>query len=439
MEELLDRFEDPARLVHYRVARSRQLFGISRYDEAEEWAERAADAATESGLPAEAAEAALWQGKSLVWHDEADAARAVLTRALDELRLTGRPALAAEAQRYLSMLANNEGQYAEALDLVIQARDGFVAAGDLEGEGTALGQQATTLFNMNRLDEARATLEQVLPVFRRSGHAYREAIVVGNLATIAQSQGELAVARGWAVQAVARTRDLLDREATSTNVLVLGMIAAAIGDWDEGEAAYREALELARDVESRTHETDALCRWAFLLLEKEDHARALELAREADEVSEHAMSGMERGHAKLARGYAELGCGHAGVADRAFAAAGEAYRSIELDVGDREARVGRAAVLLAQGRVADAVHLVDGVYDQLDRAGLAGSLRPATILDTCRRALEAADDPRAAELLVRAQALVREASALVGDPAMAAGFLTVPSNARLLRAQPAAR
>ena len=382
MEELLGRFDDPARLVAYRIARSRLLFGVSRYDEAEEWAEQAADAAAEAGMPAEAAEAALWQGKSLVWHDEADAARAVLTRALDELRIADRPALVAEAQRYLSMLANNEGQYAEALDLVTRARDGFVAVGDLEGEGTALVQQATTLYNMNRIAEARATLEQVLPVFHRSGHTYREAIVVGNLATIAMSQGELAVARRWADEATAQTRALFDREATVNNLLVQGMIATAVGDWDAGEAACREALELARDVESRTHETDSLVRWAFLALEQEDHPRALQLAREADEVSEHAMSGMERGHARLVRGYAELANGHDAVAERVFAAAEEAYQGIELDVGEREARVGRAAVLLARQRVPDAVRLVEGVYDHLDRDGLAGTLRPTAVLDT---------------------------------------------------------
>ena len=212
------------------------------------------------------------------------------------------------------------------------------------------------------------------------------------------SQGELAVARRWADEATAQTRALFDREATVNNLLVQGMIATAVGDWDAGEAACREALELARDVESRTHETDSLVRWAFLALEQEDHPRALQLAREADEVSEHAMSGMERGHARLVRGYAELASGHDAVAERAFAAAEEAYQGIELDVGEREARVGRAAVLLARQRVPDAVRLVEGVYDHLDRDGLAGTLRPTAVLDTCWRVLAAAGDARADEL-----------------------------------------
>jgi hypothetical protein len=89
--------------------------------------------------------------------------------------------------------------------------------------------------------------------------------------------------------------------------------------------------------------------------------------------------------------------------------------------------------------VADAVRLVEGVYDHLDRDSLAGTLRTTAVLDTCWRVLAAAGDPRADGLLARAQTLLREASDTVGDPAMAAQFLRVPANARLLRAEPAAR
>ena len=437
MEELLARFDDPARLVRLRLSRSRMLFGTSRYDEAEEEAERAADAATAAGLAAEAAEALLWQGKALVWHDEADAARAALTQALDELRRLERPVSVAEAQRYLSMLANNEGQYAAALDLAVRARKGFAAAGDLEAEGTALVQQATTLFNLNRIDEARTSLEQVLPLFHRSGHVYREAIVVGNLAAIAQSQGDLAVARRWALQATGQTRALLDREATANSLLVLGMVATAVGDWDAATAAFAEALTLARDVESRSHESDTLTRWTLLHLERGDDDDALRLAREGDDVAASTLSGLERGHAKLVRGYAELRAGNLAPAERTFEAAAELYRGIEVEVGVREARVGRAAVLLARGAVPDAVQLVEQVLEHLDAEGLAGSLRPFTILETCWLVLRAAGDPRADGLLVRSQDLLRGAADRVGDPALAAGFLSVPGNARLLEVAPA--
>ncbi len=432
MGELSERFEDPARLVLYRIARSRGCFGTSLYDEAEVWAEQAAEAAAGAGLLPQVAEAHLWQGKSLTWHDEAAAARTMLTRALEEARQADLPVLVAESLRYLSMLANNEGDYADALDLVTKARDGFSSAGELEGEGTALVQMATTLFNLNRIDEARATLEQVLPVFHRSGHRYREAIVVGNLATIAHSQGELAVARRWATEAVAQTRALGDREAICTDLVVLGMIAAAVGEWDEAERAYEEALEISRDVESRTAETESLTKWGGMLLEKGDPDRALRLALEAVEVSESAMSALERGHAQLVRGWAELANDQPGVAETSFDAAGECFRSLDLGVAERESAVGKAAVAAERGDLGEAVRLVEGALDHLDRAGLEGSPRPTSVLATCWQVLVDAGDPRAADVLTRAQAYVRESADRVGDPDLAAGYLGVPANAALL-------
>lgn len=436
MGELADRFDDPGRLVTYRIARCRSSFTVSQYDDAEVWAEQAVEAATAAGLLERAAEARLWQGKALTWHDEADAARATLAHALEDARQVDRPLLVAESLRYLSMLANNEGDYAEALDLVAQAREVFAAAEDLEGEGTALVQQATTLYNISRIDEARVALEQVLPVFRRSGHAYREAVVLGNLGSIAMGLGQLAEARRWSLEAVSRMRHLPDRESMATSLIGLGMVAAAVGAWDEGDMRYREALDLCRDVESRTGETDTLSRWAMMLLDQGKSDAALELALEGTDAAELAMSGLERGHAQLARGYAELATGQHAAAERSFLAAEALFGGIDVEGLEREARMGRAAVALARGDALDAVPLVDGVLEHLDREALQGSARPSALLSTCWRVLHAVGDPRADDVLLAAQAVLREAAERIGDARMAAGFLRVPANAELLRAHP---
>jgi len=436
MGELATRLGDPARLADFRIARSRWAFAISEYDEAEVWAEQAATTAAEAGLLTVCAEAHLWQGKALTWHDEPDSARATLTLALDESRQSDRPTLVAESLRYLSMLANNEGDYAEAVELGTQAREAFAVIGDLEGEGMALGQQASTLFNMGRMDEARASLEQVLPIFHRSGHRYREALVLGNLATIEMTQGQLANARQRSLEAIARMRLLADREGVGNNLIVLGMVAAATGAADDGEAAYRQALEIARDVESRTMQVDVLTKWAHLHLDQDEPDKALALAHEADELGELAMSALERGQAQLAHGYAALATGSPAEADRSFRAAEESLAGIEVEVLTREARVGRAAVALALDERAGAVRLVDTAVDHLDKAGLEGSARTSEILWTCWQVLRAVEDPRADDVLTRGQALLREAAARIGDEAMAAAFLAVRPNADLLAARP---
>jgi tetratricopeptide (TPR) repeat protein len=435
MGELSERFDDPGRLASYRIARSRACFALSRYDDAEDWAQQAADAAEEGDLLSLLAQAHLWQGKALVWHEETDEARVALDSALDEARRAEQPRIEAEALRYLSMLSNNEGDYPLALDLVAQSRKVFASVGDAEGEGTALGQQATTLFNQGRIDEARATLEAVLPLFRRSGHRYRESIVVGNLATIARSQGELASARAWAERAIGQSRALGDREATTVNLVVLGMVSADVGDYAAAERVYEEALELGREVESRTHETEALTRIALLLLEKGEDQAALGVAQEADEAGELATSAMERGHAQLALGYAQLANAQPSAARTSFSLSEQSFLSVEAEALVRETRVGRAAAALAMGDTSDAVRLVEGVLDHLDTAGLEGVVRPTVILRTCWQVLVAAGDPRAPGVLADGQATLRQAAARIGDEEMRLGFLGRADNAALLGAR----
>ena len=89
------------------------------------------------------------------------------------------------------MLAGNVGDYPTSLEMTGQAREVFARAGDTEMESAALAQQATTLFNMARFAEAQAALEETLPIFRRAGHRYREAIALSNLASIAVMQRTL--------------------------------------------------------------------------------------------------------------------------------------------------------------------------------------------------------------------------------------------------------
>ncbi len=437
MESLTERRpDDLPRLAQYQLARSRQAFELSEYAEAEEWAEATLRTAEAAGLPERAAEAFLWRGKSQTWRDEADGARTSLRQAIDRGRAAGRPQVEAEALRYLSIVANNEGDYTEALQRVAEAREAFRRDGDLEGEGTAMAQQSTTLFNAGRVREAKAMLEQVLPMFRRSGHRYREAVVLGNLATIAHSQGELARALEWGRAAADITRALNDREALTNHLLVLGVAATSAGRWDEAAAQLAEAVDLSREVEARTNETDALSRSALMHVERGAVEQALPLAREAVAVGELAQSALERGHAQVILGYAELAAGHTTAAAESFRAAEESFADLDVDMLAREARVGRAAVLLACGRTPDAVRLVEEVRPYLDRDGLEGCERPTAVWETCWRVLRGVGHPDAGAVLAAAQEYLRETADLIGDAALAQGYLEVPLNARLLAARP---
>ena len=101
---------------------------LSRYDEAEEWAEQAAGGGHGTpGLDAEAAEAMPVAGQvaGLARRDRRRAPSRAHPRPRPSCGAPSAPRRRPRRSATSRMLANNEGRYAEALDLVVRARDGF--------------------------------------------------------------------------------------------------------------------------------------------------------------------------------------------------------------------------------------------------------------------------------------------------------------------------
>ena len=328
------------------------------------------------------------------------------------------------------MVAGNVGDYPTSLDLAAEARDVFARDGDTEMESAALAQRATTFFNMGRYEEAQASLEETLPIFRRSGHRYREAVNLGNLASVALMRGRLAESRLWAEEATALTLELEEREASATYVLVHGVVDTLTGRFADGDARLAESLGVARDVGAQALEVDLLARMTTSALLQRDHERALATAREAVEVSRTTQSDLDRGHAHLGLGYAALAAGNQDEAEQGFDEAITFFSGLHL--ATREAVTGLAGVALAHGDVDRAVALVDPLLDHLDADGLSGTVLPGEVLRTCHRVLLAAGDPRAASVLARARAYLREYAEGIGDAEMATGFLSLPVHQELL-------
>src|SRR5205085_11572543 len=97
--------------------------------------------------------------------------------------------------------------------------------------------------NMGRTEEARVVFEEVLPLFRRSGHRYREAVTLGNLGSVALAQGRLAEAARRAEEGVEATQQLEDLEATVTNLLVLADVEIDVRRWDAARGHLAQPLE----------------------------------------------------------------------------------------------------------------------------------------------------------------------------------------------------
>ena len=423
---------DEARVVELLVAQSAWAFQHSEYVHAVDLAQQGADRAGALGLDRLVAWAELWLGKACTWADDAEGATRALERARELSEVTGQQSLTAEALRYLGMLASNAGRYADAIRLGKDAVTAFARAGNPEGEATAIAQLATAYFHVNQLDDARAALERTLPIFRRSGHRYREGIALGNLASVSLLQGRLAESERWAQKSVLVSLDLDDLEGQATNLTVLAMTESITARYDQAVDHLEQALALARGVGARTQETDALQRLVIAELGRGRVQVALAHAREAAEVSVHTPSDLEGGQAGMSLGYAATAAGLWDEARAAFTSAVELVDGLGLTNLGREARVGLAGIDRATGDMGAAVDRVRAVVPHLDVEGLEGTVSPARVLLTSWEVLDAAGDPGAADVLSRAHTYLRERAELVGDDDLAAGYLQVPLHARLL-------
>ena len=341
------------------------------------------------------------------------------------------------------MLASNEGAYPEALDRGAAAIAEFARDGDVEAEATALTQHAVTLFLVGRISESRLAFEQVLPVFRSSGHVYRQAVVLGNLGSVAQAQGDLTAAEGWARESIALSDRLGDLEGGATNRVVLANIEIWSNRWERAEERLRVAQRLAVEAGVVNLEVDLRASYGVGLLEhgSGDPDDAVRFAREtATAAAAETVAQPNRARAVVVLAYALLAAESA-IEARAVLTAPAA----EVDTGVAAQTLERQAVLVA----ADLALLPAGaavpeptralardVADHLDDEVLAAVLRPPSMLVALADALSGSPDPVDAaanhRALVLARAYLRRHLARPADDPGAAGFRSVPSVARLV-------
>ena len=433
MTGLVARLEgDVAREMTLALARTRLAFEKSEYDEVVTQTTKIEERAGAAGLDDAVLEARLWKGKALTWAEDLEGALIALTSARDLARHLGRPYYEGEALRYLAMVANNEGDYASALELTAQARQSFSESGNADAETMATAGQATALFHLRRLDEARVLFLQLQEAFRRSGHRYGEAVANGNLGSIAYAQGRLAEAEQRSQEGLEVTRQLEDLEATSTNLVVLGDIETVVGRFEAAADHLAESLARSQEAMSAGLEAVTLARLALLAVEVGDPAAALEHAFASAVRAREAPSPMDRGFCQAAIGYACLAGADDDGAEAAFLASRSEYASVDRPQAVLEADVGLAEVALRRGDVSSALELVTPLVDTAADLDLADCLRPAAMLLIARRVLDAAGDTRADALLLAGREYVLERARAIGDQDMAAGYLAKRSEAELL-------
>jgi tetratricopeptide (TPR) repeat protein len=401
---VLDRADEAARKtgrlgdqVDVLLARSRLSFNLSDYDAARTHGSRAAAIAATAGLPHKETDALLWRAKSSTWTGDHERARNELHEVLEIARRSHYPAAEGAALRYLAVVAGNQSRFRESLDLLEQALTVHQAVNDVESASLVLAQLATTEYNLGHFESAQRHLEEVVPRFAFTGHRYRQAFGLSNLASIYNARGFLGRATEYGQAAMPMLRDIGDKEGLAVNVAHLALTARLVGRYDEAEERFRSSLDMARALRFHWLIADDLICLAMVCLETARCAEAHELLEQARHEAHLADSPLEEGKRLLACGYRALADAAYEDARDAFADAAELLTDIDNEELAEEARAGLSGSLLHLGDAPSAQRLAEAVFGTLNVDSTAACTTPPAVLLHIFTVLDATASTRVTE------------------------------------------
>ncbi len=280
MDALLPRL-DPLRRTNLLICKATWSFNHSDYATQVVFAQEAVEVASEHGLTDAEGEARLAWGKGLAWSGQHLAAREVLEKALALARQVGRPRLIGETLRYMSIVANNQSDFARSMDLLGQALEVGRASNDTEAESLVLVQMGTVLYNQGHYAKARVQLERALPIYIESGHRYRQAVAMSNIAGIAVIQGDLGVARKLVTKGLELTLHLGDKEGIATAHTILGDVYRRAGMYQLAREQLEESVRVSDEIGFDFVASDALLSLALIADVQEKHLRSSGVQRQS--------------------------------------------------------------------------------------------------------------------------------------------------------------
>jgi predicted ATPase/DNA-binding SARP family transcriptional activator len=139
-----------------------------------------------------------------------------------------------------------QGDTKRAAALLQESLDLYRELGDEEGIARATAELGAVAIAHQDLDRAAALYGEAVPLFRSQGKLSRVAASLGNLGTIAHMRRDFETAVVYYVDAIDASRQAGDEDGAAVNFHNLGRSELARGRPEEGLAALRESLTIAR-------------------------------------------------------------------------------------------------------------------------------------------------------------------------------------------------
>ncbi len=261
LEKLRERDEES--LVHRRHAlffldMARQAFGAistpgqqahfdrveADYDNMRAILENPPDAQTALGLVS--ALGPFWSCRGYVQEGCEHAARV-----LDRAKGQDFPGLRARALITAGNLANDRGDYAEAIARMEEARALYEEMRHSEGALMCLCNLGRFALHGEQYDHAHTLLTQALALSREQGLRSTEGYMLHNLGELATRRGEWAASLRFHRQEQAIGDEMGDRHLVASSLTGMADAAQGQGDLDQAEALYRQSLQISSETGQR--------------------------------------------------------------------------------------------------------------------------------------------------------------------------------------------
>lgn len=413
----------PEQTARIRLAEGRLLFFRGDYPAVPPVADEAAALAAGAGRHDLLADALMQCGRSLAYLNEHVAAKEMLGRSLVEARVVDDHKRSGEILRLLGVVATNQGENEEALRVLGEAREEHGRIQDREGEAMVTGQVGALLMNMGRLEETRLASEEALVEFRVDGHRYREGVMLTNLARIAMEQGRLDDALDGGRQALELTGEIDDAEGLAASLQSLGDGMRLVGDFPAAREHLARGLAESRQHELAYFTAHVLASLAAVDLAEGRPQEALAHAAEAQEAAAGADVPHAGARADLVAGMARQAAGGPSAV-RLLRAAADRLADLDVPADRLECLSVLAVALLDDGRLPEALDVVEEVLSELERGAQPGVIEPGRVLVDAHRVLVVAGDPRADDVARWAATHLEERADRIRDEVLRRGYLS---------------
>ncbi len=426
--------DEAGRLAQAWLRRARYAEALGDYRDAINSAERAVELAQAAGAAEEQGDGYRVWGGALWSLAEYPEAGAVYERALAVHRGAGDRRGEASALRGMGLVHETTGSYAAARAHYEQALRIYRETGDLLNESRAANDLGVLSYNQNDVAGAQNWYELSLRLKHKVGDRRGEGAVMNNLGILAHEQGKPGQARTRFAGSLELCRQIGDREGEAAALNGLGSVDGMLGDHEAALRLSGQALEIARQIGDRLGEADVLLSIGYSLLAKGEYAEAEQHALEGLRLTQEIDAPREQAFALSLLGRTRLGLARPDEADADFRLSYDLRRALDENVTVAPALAGIAAAALARGDVQQAAAQAGESLDVLTDHIINDVDDPFWVFLIYYRALAAAGDPRAADVLAAARTLIDERVAGV-EPELREAWLAANASVRELRGE----